>query len=301
MNIAVRACRASAENITRVLRPHSLAIDAEFLIVAETVLKTLKMHLSSSYLDQHAGSDLKGLALRFADLLANYSSHLERLQIDTQQLLRNLQSPRLQHPFLIRNTLIFQELATIVDATNMILPIVNPTSRESPPKIALGSSHLPMPASTSSPDSSPDDPKAVAFWLENWVSDVRTIFSHLNARAFAGAQARDSQVLSGFVFLTPPCVLHFLCSLPGLHRSLAAIPICPRYRFSYGLSSFLQQPSVLAWYVTFGPKKLDTELALMVTELRLQFQIYIRYSAFTLPLFSNYLFPIVFFVSLSTL
>ena len=173
MNLAARSCKASAENIVRILRPHSMAVDAEFLIVADAVLKTLKSLLSASHLEQSAGADLKGLTLRFADLLDSYAGQLERLHKDTQQLLRNLQSPRLQHALLIRNTLIFQELAIIVDAANMLRPVAANTAKESPPKFELAASTLPPPASTSVPDSSPEDPKANLFWLENWTSDVR--------------------------------------------------------------------------------------------------------------------------------
>lgn len=201
MNIAARSCKASAENIVRILRPHSMAVDAEFLIVADAVLRTLKSLLSAPHLEQSAGSDLKGLTIRFADLLDGYSSHLERLHKDTQQLLRNLQSPRLQHALLIRNTLVFQELATIVDTANMLRPVAANSANESPPKFELAASTLPPPASTSAPDSSPEDPKASLFWLENWTSDVRyslslPVLGHLSLhkasnRGFVGACVSD--------------------------------------------------------------------------------------------------------------
>lgn len=189
MNLAVRACKASIEDVGRILRPHSMAIDAEFLIVCEAVSKTLKIDLSSPHPSHAPESDLQNLGVRLAELLDGYLSHLERLQKDTQQLLRALQSPRLQHALLLRSTLIFQDMASIVSAINMSRPVSSFEAKETPPKIQLAASLLPMPASPSASDSSPEDPKANLFWLENWTSDVRTTLLPLYTRTTVQAQA----------------------------------------------------------------------------------------------------------------
>lgn len=202
MNIALRSCKASAENIARILRPHSLALDAEFLVVAETVDQTLKSASCLPQLETFAASDPKSLVLRFAELLARQLEHLERLQRDQNAFLSCLQSPRLNHAILGRSTLIFQALCNIVDAANMIRPIEDNKLGECTPKVVLALSSVPGIALSNTAHTAPEDPKAQLFWTQNWSAEVRsTLVCNLLRLRWCLGSPRYALDVAEFAFL----------------------------------------------------------------------------------------------------
>lgn len=150
-----------------------MAIDGEFTIVPEAVLRLLKSAFSASQLESIGTPELASLVLRLSDLVSIYNSQLEYLHRDPQAFLRAIQSPRIHHSLFIRNTLIFQTCTSILEHISSVH-----RSRSSKPSTGSGKlikttnklSHVSL---TPGIDFTLEDPAAAQFWLKNWPSDVR--------------------------------------------------------------------------------------------------------------------------------
>jgi hypothetical protein len=172
MKQAVKSCKSAVENVLKVLRPHSMAIDAEFSVVPEALLRLLKSTFSYSKLESSATPEITSLMMRLSDLVSTYNSQLERLHKDTQGFLRNIQSPRLHHPLFIRNTLIFQTLTAIIESIQSVQRSrfsrhSNNASKPTPTCATISTAFAQCDV-----DVGLEDPAAAKFWINNWPSDV---------------------------------------------------------------------------------------------------------------------------------
>lgn len=157
------------------LRPHSMAIDPEFSITAETLHRLMKTSLSYSQLAHIGSSDLPSLLLRIVDLATHYQSNLEFIQKDTQSFLRHIQSSRLHHSLSIRNILIFQSLHALSDLITSFNKSNGSASHQPTKQDGNSASILSNALLTSGPEAALDDPSVSAFWLRNWPQGVCSI------------------------------------------------------------------------------------------------------------------------------
>lgn len=150
-----------------------MTIDVEFVIVAEVLAKLLQTSITFPKLEDHESPELSSSILKLSELAAAYLQSLERLQRDQQALVRNLQSPRLNHALALRNALIFQTLSKVIDAISPSTISSVPTSSRGEKKGVTKPSMLQTALSAFASDLALDDPAAATFWLKYWPKDVR--------------------------------------------------------------------------------------------------------------------------------
>ena len=173
MNQTIKSCKVVSESIVKMLRPHSMAIDPEFSIVAETLHRLVRTSLSYSQLAPIGTPEVSSLLLRIVDLATHYQSGLDHLQKDTQAFLRHIQSARLHHPLSIRNVLIFQTLHALSDLVSSFNKSARSKSPTSGHQGANDAQIMRNALSSCVSDVALDDPVASSFWLRNWPEDVR--------------------------------------------------------------------------------------------------------------------------------
>lgn len=174
MKRAVKSYRAASKSIVRMLRPHSMVIDVEFVLVAEALERFASTVFSYAQLKPLPATNINTHVSRFVDVATNYAALLIELGQDPATLLRCLQSPRLQHGLIGRNMLLFQGMAHILQ----IIYASQSVSQQKPTHNAVQASQTPQEAvrellSASGLDFGLENTEAHQFWEENWPDEVR--------------------------------------------------------------------------------------------------------------------------------
>ena len=247
MKKALKTSKKDAKNIARILRPHSMAIDVEFNVVSEVLLRLLQTSLSASQLESHTSSELASQVLRLSDLTTAYVSHLERLQTDSQGILRNLQSPRLNHYLTVRNSLIFQTLANISSCLCAKPYSCVPRSPKPDTKANPNQSILATALASFTSDVSVDDPVAAKFWLKHWPSDdfmvTWTQFQAALISEYPTASLKSLSALQYFIDFSNT-------SLVTKTRLNSLLKLCPSFPEMVPFAADLMQRSWFHGYLT---------------------------------------------------